>query len=217
MTFRIESRTVALEPAWRLGEGEAWRLGEAPDSTAALLPEPVFVPQLPPPPLEPFGAMPIATGVGLPWNTWTTIREQGQVFREVFRAGAFGDDLKSGNRNMPTIPAFLNHGQDPTAGYKVLGKLQLWEAQDGLRYELAFLDSPFVHDILGGVEAGLYGMSVRFGTLAATVTRNPPRSRINPDGIQEREITRARLSELSVTPIPAYSGTSATLKQTGRL
>ncbi len=214
--YRIETRAVAAAE-WRLGEDEAWRLGEQPDSTLGLLPDPVFVPQLPPPQLESIRGMPIATGLGLPWGTWTSIRENGRTFREQFRAGAFGENLRSGDRNMPSVPAFLNHGQDYSAGYKPLGRLQLWEASDGLRFELAFLDAPYAHDVIAGIEEGLYGMSVRFGTLAAIVNRNPGRSRMNPDGVEEREITRARLSELSVTPVPAYPKTAATIQNTGRL
>ncbi len=215
--YRIETRTVAAaEVDWRL-DGEAWRLGEQPDSTLGLLPDPVFVPSLPPPPLESIRGMPLVEGIGVPWGVPTTIREQGRTFIEEFRAGAFGDNLRSGDRTNPWVPSFFNHGSDPSIGMKSLGRLQLWEDNEGLRFQLAPLDADYVREVIAGIEQNVYGMSVRFGALDAIVNRHPGRSRANPDALETRQITKARLVELSVVVAPAYPKTSATLKTDGRL
>ncbi len=213
MTYRIETRTVALADAdWRLGDAP-WKLpDDRSDAMLQLVESPgdlasAFVPDSPPLPLQSRGDAPVARGVALPWNTWTTISERAAAFRERFSPGAFRDTLR--NRNYP-VAALSNHGQGP-AGYMPLGKLALWESARGLEYELAFLSAPYALDVAEGVAAGLFGASVRFSTHSERVRRAPGRSAENPHGLEERTITAASLTEVSLTSFPAYSGTSAAL------
>ena len=215
--YRIEERSAAIAvPLYGTDEykqlQKPWRLASGRDGATVAgvesgeLP---FVPEGAPLPLQSIQGMPVASGVGLPWNRWTEIdsRKEGH-FYERFAPGAFGDTLR--NRSRPVI-AMLDHGMDPQAGRKPLGRLSVWQDRDGLRYELAFIDAEYAKSVAAGVAAGLYGASVRFRTTSESVKRNPGRSAHNPRGLAERTVTGARLIELSMTAMPAYGGTSSSI------
>jgi HK97 family phage prohead protease len=205
-------------PSWKLddGHGPSWRL-DVERSTGLLEMPLADVPDLPapgpmaapPPPLEPLDGQPVARGLAMPWLTWTVIRER-VPFLERFAPGSFTQTLRPENRDSQVV-GLLNHGKDYSAGFKPLGKMVAWEASGGLMFELAFLDAPYARDVVVGARAGLYGASVRFSTEAERVTRRPARTQWNPHGLEERTITQARLVEISLTPVPAYSGTSAAI------
>jgi HK97 family phage prohead protease len=223
-SWKLETRAVTLDLDWKLGDDNPiwrlpedrpiWRLPEDRSSGLSLIqsdtPETVFVPDPAPLPLSSIEGEPVARGVGLPWLRWTTINDRTGHFRERFAPGSFTDTLRRDGRTMPPV-ALVNHGSDPQAGVKPLGKLTLWEASDGLRFELAFLPVDYARDVAAGIRQGLYGASVRFATLSERAKRSPGRSAENPLGLEERTITRAHLTELSMTPLPAYGGTSAVL------
>src|SRR5262249_20743981 len=161
-----------------------------------IVPELDLGPMAPPPPqLQPIEGMPVANGLALPWMRWTTINDRSGNFRERFASGAFIETLR--NRDNPIV-ALVNHGND-TAGFKALGKRSAWEGDDGLRFSLAFLKASYARDVAAGARHGLYGASVRFATKAENVNRRPGRSQANPDALEERTITAARLVEISLT------------------
>jgi Escherichia/Staphylococcus phage prohead protease len=219
MSGRIVTRHVRLGgPSWRLAPEKTWLLGddELPRAAAMLdlaapvdIPAAPFVPSPAPGRLQPIDGQPVAEGIALPWNRWTEInsRVEGH-FMERFAPGAFTKTLR--DRQNPVVP-LLNHGQDPQAGWKPLGRLQAYETSDGLRFSLAFLDAAYARDVAAGARAGVYGASVRFATLAERVRSRPAKSRENRLGIPERTITEAKLTEISLTPIPQYSGTKVAI------
>lgn len=205
-----EDRSVALEtPLWGTPEHrrQKWHLGRRNTATVAGV-EPgelPFTPDSDPLPMRGIRGGPVAHGIGLPWMRFTEIQSKREGhFYERFSPGSL--DLRSQNN---AVVALLDHGLDPSAGRKPLGRLQVWNARDGLRYQLAFLDTPYAKDVAAAVREGLMGMSVRFRPTAVTENRNPGRSAYNERGIPERTIRAARLIELSVTAMPAYGGTSA--------
>lgn len=194
--WRIETRSYRLAP----DRPRSVAMVDAP----ADVPVAPFMPSPAPGRLQPLNGMPVAEGIALPWNRWTEIHGREGHFMERFAPGALTKTLR--DRQNPVVP-LLNHGQDPQAGWKPLGRLQAYEAQDGLRFSLAFLDAAYARDVAAGARAGLYGASIRFATVAERVRSRPGRSTQNPLGLEERTITEARLTEISLTPIPQYDGT----------
>src|SRR5262249_15218644 len=71
------------------------------------------------------------------------------------------------------------------------------------------LDAPYVKDIAPGLRAKLYGASFRFRVLRDQFVHNPKPSAHNPDGIPERTIQEASVSEFGPVTFPAYAGATA--------
>lgn len=156
--------------------------------------------------------MPALTGYAMRWGEWTEINSKHEGrFLERFARGAFKKTIRE---NAGRIRALLDHGYDPSVGDKPLGPLNLQEDATGLRYTVELIDTSYNRDLIEAVAANLYGASIRFGvTPSGEEWRDRPgTSAHNPKGLPERTIREARLVEVSVTPFPAYAGTSATLR-----
>ncbi|MFN0155518.1 MAG: HK97 family phage prohead protease [Gaiella sp.] len=150
-------------------------------------------------------------GRALPWNVWAEIRNplEGHFF-ERFTPGTF---LRSLARDRARVKLLLDHGLDPRVARRPLGPLRsVYESGLGLDYEAGLLDVPYVAELVPGIRAGLFGMSVRFAVEAADVARRPAGSELNPLGLEQRTYRRARLVELSLTAFPSYTGTSADVR-----
>ncbi len=155
------------------------------------------------------GGMPTLHGVGMPYEEWTEIGPsliEGH-FMERFSPGSFRKTIMEGRER---IRCLFHHGQDPNIGVKVLGTItDLSERGRGMEYDTELFDVDYVHDLVPGLEAGVYGSSVRFGI----IKKDDERKRVsNPKGLLERTIREATLRELGPTPFPAYAGTATGIR-----
>lgn len=154
------------------------------------------------------GAPPILAGHFSPFDQWTEIDSlyEGR-FMERFRPGAF---LESFERRTPKIT--FNHGHDPDLGDKLLGHpVTVGEDELGGTYEAPLF--PGVPPLLvDGLRAGAYGASFRFSVDEEDVVRSPKRSDYNPEGLPERSVLKASVSELGPVTFPAYAGATASIR-----
>lgn len=156
-------------------------------------------------------AMPTLAGHFSVVNTWTEIDSvyEGR-FMEKFAPGAW---TKTMTENRDRIKVTFNHGHDPSLGDKVLGPIEaLSEDAVGAAYEVPLLDTSYNRDLLPGLEAGLYGSSMRFTVMRDDVVNKPERSEHNPDALPERTITEAKLYEFGPVTYPAYADATAGIR-----
>jgi HK97 family phage prohead protease len=143
-----------------------------------------------------------------PANEWTEINSAWEGrFLERFAPGAWKKTIRE---QMSRVKALFQHGMDPQVGDKPLGPIRtLEETERGGYGEIALLDTSYNRDLLPGLQEGLYGASHRFKMVREQRDERPERSEYNPDGIEERTITEARLYEFGPVTFPAYEGASA--------
>ena len=142
------------------------------------------------------------------FNSWAKIDSMYEgTFMERIAPGAF---VRSFKENRANIRVTLNHGSDPMAGDKPLGPItELREDGTGAYYEVPLIDTSYTRDILAGLEAGLYGASFRFQVIQEEFETRAARSDHNPEGLPERTILEAAVSEFGPVTYPAYAGASA--------
>ncbi len=148
-------------------------------------------------------------GYAVRWNAWTSIA--GGAFLERFAPGSWDDSIRAAT----DIKVLAEHGMDPTIGLKPIATLRsLTDDGTGAAYEAELLDAPYVDELLPGLRAGLYGSSFRFTVPEGgqTINRRPGKSTHNPAGVPEVTVTRANVVELGPTSIPAYAGSTASLR-----
>ncbi len=149
---------------------------------------------------------PTLTGHFSVFNTWTTIRSSWEgTFRERVAPGAFAKTFKE-NKN---IKVLFQHGRDGMLGDKPIGRiLELREDSDGAYYEVELFDGipPLVME---GLRSGEYGASFRFSVMQEDFNEKPKRSDDNPDGLPERTIKEARVSEFGPVTWGAYPTATA--------
>ena len=138
------------------------------------------------------GKPPMLKGVALRYNSST---ELFTGFTEEFAPGAFTEHLRSGER----IFSAYNHDLNRILGNTKSGTMRISDSRSMMRYEL---DPPnSAADIVEGVERGdITGLSVRFYDPEEVLT-------MRSDGTVHRRITKAKLREISPTPIPQYKDT----------
>ncbi len=151
------------------------------------------------------GGMPTLHGVGMPYEEWAEIgpsRSEGH-FMERFASGSL---RKTINEGRDRIRCLFHHGQDPNIGVKPLGPItNIGEMGRGVEYDCELFDADYVRALVPGLEAGVFGSSVRF----STIQKADERKRVsNAKGLLERTIKEAALRELGPTPFPAYLGTT---------
>jgi HK97 family phage prohead protease len=154
------------------------------------------------------GGMPTLHGHFSVFDRWAEIDSwmEGH-FLERFAPGAF---KKTFQENRDRIKVLFQHGQDPVVGDKPLGPLaRLEEDSTGAAYEVKLLDTDYNRELIPGLEAGLYGASMRFSPVRQILEDKPEPSDHNPDGIPERTITEARVSEFGPVTFPAYADATA--------
>lgn len=145
------------------------------------------------------------------FNQWTEIDSvfEGH-FLERIAPGAFKKTFAEGRAS---IRALFQHGKDPQVGDKPLGPIaELCEDEIGAYYDVELLNAQYVHDIAAGLHAKLYGASFRFRVLRDQYVRNPKPSAYNPEGIPERTIQEASVSEFGPVTFPAYAGATAGIR-----
>lgn len=154
------------------------------------------------------GGMPTLTGYFSVFNQPTEIRSRREGhFMEQIAPGAFAKTFQENRERMRVL---FQHGRDPQVADKPLGAIRaLEEDAHGARYEVELLDTSYNRDLLPGLEAGLYGASFSFSVVREDFDPSPQRSASNPDGIPERVVREAKVSEFGPVTFPAYAGATA--------
>lgn len=153
--------------------------------------------------------MPVLRGHFAVFNQWTEINSlyEGH-FLERVAPGAFNKAFRPEYRD--GIRVLFQHGKDPQIGDKPLGPIRsLAEDSTGAAYEVPLLDTSYNRDLIPGLKAGLYGASFRFRVTREAFNRNAEPSEYNPDGLPERTIQEAAVSEFGPVTFPAYAGATA--------
>ena len=128
-------------------------------------------------------------------------------FLERTERGAFAKTIKE---SRDRIKVLFNHGFDPSVGQKVLGAItDLREEADSPVGVVPLFDTSYTRDLLPGLEAGVYGSSMRMRVIKEEWNDDPGRSEHNPDGIPERTITEVRLAEFGPVTFPANPDSTA--------
>lgn len=156
----------------------------------------------------PADSMPTLRGHFAVKNRWTEIDSPFEGhFLESIADGAFTKTFAENRANMRVT---FNHGTDPSLGDKVLGPIQeLREDTLGAYYEVPLFDTFYNRELLPGLEADQYGASFRFRVIRETLNQDPGTSEANPDGLPERVIEEAAVSEFGPVTFPAYTDATA--------
>lgn len=124
-------------------------------------------------------------------------------FMERMAPGAFS---KTFDENREAIRCLYQHGKDPQIGLKPLGPVrELDQDETGALYGVDLFDTSYNRDLLPGLKHNQYGASFRFQVVREKVDPMPDRSEHNPNGIEERTITEARVREFGPCTFGAYS------------
>lgn len=143
------------------------------------------------------------------FDSWTEINSswEGQ-FLERIAPGAFAKTI---SENASRMKVLFNHGKD-FLGEQALGRIQsLEEDERGAKYEVGLYEGipPL---LMNGLRDGAYGASFRFNVVKQDFDTRPERSDHNPDGMPERTILEARVSEFGPVTFPAYGEATAGLR-----
>lgn len=133
-------------------------------------------------------------------------------FMETVERGAFAKTIQeSGDR----VRALFDHGFDPSIGDKVLGSIvDLREDEDAAVGVVDLFDTSYTRDLLPGLEAGVYGASMRMVVIRDEWNDDPEPSDYNPRALPERRIKEVRLIEFGPVTFPANPNTSAKPRST---
>ena len=128
-------------------------------------------------------------------------------FLERTERGAFAKTIKE---NRDRIKVQFDHGYDPSIGTKLLGTIDdLTEEKSSPLGVVALFDTSYNRDLLPGLDAGVYGSSMRMVVIKDEWNEEPGRSDYNPDGIPERTIKEVRLLEFGPVTWPANPSSTA--------
>ncbi len=132
-------------------------------------------------------------------------------FLESIEQGAFAKTIQeSGDR----VRSLFDHGFDPHIGDKVLGTVADLREDPGAAVGVVDLfDTSYNRDLLPGLEAGVYGASMRMVVIRDEWNDEPGISERNPKGIPERTIKEVRLIEFGPVTFPANPNTSALMQR----
>lgn len=157
------------------------------------------------------GGGPKLVGTIVPFNQWTEINSAYEGhFLERFAPGAL---TKTFQDRADRIQVLFQHGKDPQVGDKPLGTISRVDHKaDGTHYEVDLLDTGYVRELIPGLEAGLYGTSVRFRVLKEEFVKEPGRSDHNPEGLPERTVKEAFVREFGPVTFPAYGAAKAGMR-----
>lgn len=142
------------------------------------------------------------------FNTWYRIASfwEGE-FLERVAPGTFTKTIKEqGDR----VRVMFDHGFDPQIGEKILGTVaDLREDRDAAVGVVDLFDTSYNRDLLPGLEAGVYGSSMRFVVTREEWVDAPEPSDYNPKGLPERTIKEAKLIEFGPVPVGANPDSTA--------
>lgn len=150
-------------------------------------------------------------GLAVPYDSPITvlIQRNGKTEKaqEQFRAGSFQDQLADQSRNV-IGDAF--HDSTIHLASSRNGTLRLQDSPEGLRYEMDVAETRAGDDVLALVRSGeIRGASISFlpADGGETISRDKETGQVT------REITKANLYAVTVTPRPAYADTVARLRE----
>lgn len=161
------------------------------------------------------GAVGTIVGYPIVFDTWTEIHSWWEGdFLERIAPSAVDDTLaRRGDR----VKVQFNHGMDPQIGDKPLGKPRVQKPDStGMWAETPLSDTSYNRDLAALIADGaIDGQSFRF-TVAAeewvSYGEGDDRPDYNPDGLDERTITRLNLHEHGPVTFPAYEATTLGLR-----
>jgi HK97 family phage prohead protease len=157
------------------------------------------------------GIMPLMEVRFSPFGIWYEIDSFWEgTFLERTQLGAYAKTIKE---SRDSIKSLYDHGFDPQIGNKVLGTVEdLREDTDSGVGEVRLFDTSYVRDLLPGLEAGVYGSSMRFRVVKEEWNDDPGVSDYNPRGLPERTILEARLFEFGPVTWPANPSATAAVR-----
>ncbi len=161
-------------------------------------------------------AKPAESGAGMPtmevrfsaFGEWYEIESVWEGnFLERTERGAFAKTIAE---NRDNIKVLFNHGFDPQIGSKVLGKIEsLGEEKDSPVGIVSLFDTSYNRDLIPGLDAGVYGSSMRMRVTREEWADAPGVSDHNPKGLPERTIKEVRLAEFGPVTFPANPASTA--------
>ncbi len=148
------------------------------------------------------------------FDTWYEVDSLWEgLFLERTKAGAFKQTIREDRDRMRVL---FDHGMDFQLGNKVLGPIRdLREDPDSPVAQVPLFDTSYNRDLLPGLQAGVYGSSMRMRVLGESWDEEPEASDYNPKAIPERTITRARVLEFGPVTFPANPDATAELASAG--
>jgi len=157
------------------------------------------------------GGMPVMEVRFSAFDRWYRIDSLWEgTFLERTVRGAF---TKTIAENRANIRCLFDHGFDPSIGDKVLGAIEdLREDADSPVGVVPLFDTSYCRDLAPGLEAGVYGSSMRMRVIKEEWNDEPGRSDWNPDGLPERTIREIKLSEFGPVTFPANPDSTAGLR-----
>jgi HK97 family phage prohead protease len=153
-------------------------------------------------------SMPIMEVRFSPFETWYEIDSwwEGRFLERTVR-GAFAKTIAE---NRDRIKCLYDHGFDPQIGNKVLGTIEdLREDPDSGVGDVQLFDTTYVRDLLPGLQAGVYGSSMRMRVIKEEWNEDPGISDHNPQGLPERSILEIRMFEFGPVTFPANGEATA--------
>lgn len=144
------------------------------------------------------------------FGNWYPIRSLWEgVFLERVDRGAFAKTIsEQGDR----VRVLFDHGFDPSIGEKVLGSVtDLREDKDAAVGVVDLFDTSYNRDLLPGLDAGVYGSSMRMVVTRDEWADAPDPSDANPKGLPERTIKEVRLIEFGPVTFPANPESTSTM------
>jgi len=155
--------------------------------------------------------MPTLYGHFLRFDEWTHIKSyyEGDFLERM----APGCAKKTIRERGDKIRCLFQHGYDYVIGDKPLGPFdELKEDGEGVYYEVPLLDVSYNHDLVPGLETGLYGASFRMRVMREEWVEEPGKSDHNPNGLPERTIKEIVLFEGGPVTFPAYDNATAAVR-----
>jgi HK97 family phage prohead protease len=142
------------------------------------------------------------------FNVWYEVDSLWEgTFLERTAPGAFRQTIREDRNSMRVL---FDHGFDTQIGNKVLGPINdLREEPDGPEAQVPLFDTSYNRDLLPGLQAGVYGSSMRMRVTGEKWDDEPDTSDYNPKGLPERTITRARVMEFGPVTFPANPDATA--------
>jgi HK97 family phage prohead protease len=142
------------------------------------------------------------------FNVWYEVDSLWEgLFLERTKPGSFKQTIREDRDQMRVL---FNHGMDFNLGDKVLGPIDdLREDDDSPVGEVPLFDTSYNRDLLPGLEASVYGSSMRMRVLEEKWDDEPKASDDNPKAIPERTIMRVRVLEFGPVTFPANPDATA--------
>lgn len=169
-------------------------------------------------PAVPVTAAPTDTGLGTlevrfsQFGNWYRIASlwEGE-FMESIERGAFAKTIQESSSRVQSL---FDHGFDPSIGDKVLGTVaDLREDATHALGVVDLFDTSYNRDLLPGLEAGVYGASMRMVVVRDEWNDDPGTSAHNPKGLPERTVKEVRLIEFGPVTFGANPAATSSMQR----